>query len=489
MEQFHKITVNLDTAKTRTEKMAGREYLVVPTIMTVEGVLDGSEGPQLYTNKELKLSDPVWNHKPIVVNHPKDGGVYVSACQPEILTNSQVGLIMNTSTKKKRGDSAAKQRAESWLDIERCDAVDTRILANIRSGTISEVSTGLFSEVVPTPGEFGGKAYDGVITNIRPDHLAILPDQVGASSIKDGAGLLRVNSDGDPVPKDLLTGAVKESMNRFIGNDLSFSATSSSLSSLLRSEYSDDYGWIEDVWPEYVVFYEDGKLYKQDYHVTDSVVTLLGSPTLVQRVTSYEEVLTNNVTKGCDMNKKTEIDKLIANGHWEEDEREYLTGLSETRLQKHITNAGKPDVAPVKEEPAKKEEPIVNTTVAPKVPTLQEYIDTAPREMRGMLVNGINTYNTACTEMIGKIKANERNKFTDAQLGAMDLDQLKNIAELATTPITTNRDPLVIRDEVDNIDRRVLTNFAGQGEPLVANAGGAIRETALGLPKLDFTKS
>ena len=56
-----------------------------------------------------------------------------------------------------------------------------------------EVSTGLFTENVQANGVFGGKAYHAIATNYRPDHLAILPDQIGACSIEDGAGLLRVN--------------------------------------------------------------------------------------------------------------------------------------------------------------------------------------------------------------------------------------------------------------------------------------------------------
>ena len=57
-----------------------------------------------------------------------------------------------------------------------------------KRGEMMEVSTGLFSEIEPKPGVFKGRHYKGVVRNLRPDHLAILPDSIGACSIADGAG-------------------------------------------------------------------------------------------------------------------------------------------------------------------------------------------------------------------------------------------------------------------------------------------------------------
>ncbi|GAG82219.1 unnamed protein product, partial [marine sediment metagenome] len=68
------ITANF-TGITRYDTMEGREYLVAPMIMIVEGVLNGSEGAGLYPADELSKTPQVWNHKPVVVYHPQENGV------------------------------------------------------------------------------------------------------------------------------------------------------------------------------------------------------------------------------------------------------------------------------------------------------------------------------------------------------------------------------------------------------------------------------
>jgi hypothetical protein len=40
-------------------------------------------------------------------------------------------------------------------------------------------------------GTLNGMEYGRIARNLMPDHLAILPDKIGACSIADGAGLLR----------------------------------------------------------------------------------------------------------------------------------------------------------------------------------------------------------------------------------------------------------------------------------------------------------
>ena len=49
-----------------TEKMYGRDYLVVPTIPILEGVHNWT----LLTSAELEKSTVMWNGKPVCYNHP-----------------------------------------------------------------------------------------------------------------------------------------------------------------------------------------------------------------------------------------------------------------------------------------------------------------------------------------------------------------------------------------------------------------------------------
>jgi hypothetical protein len=86
-----------------------------------------------------------------------------------------------------------KLKAEAWLEVERVKQVDNRILEALEKGEMVELSTGLFTDNEPTEGDWNGEKYMAIARNFRPDHLAILPDKVGACSIADGAGLLRLN--------------------------------------------------------------------------------------------------------------------------------------------------------------------------------------------------------------------------------------------------------------------------------------------------------
>lgn len=171
------------TAKPRISVMEDREYIVLPVVILMEGVHSGSNGPTLYLLEDMEKYCPAWNHKPIVVYHPKQGDTFVSADNPKILNESKVGLLMSNQI------SGNGQKAEAWLEKSRLEKVDKRILEAIEKGLIVEVSTGLFTDNEDLQGEWNGETYNSVARDYRPDHLALLPDLVGACSIEDGCGL------------------------------------------------------------------------------------------------------------------------------------------------------------------------------------------------------------------------------------------------------------------------------------------------------------
>lgn len=175
---------NFKSPKVRKESLEGRPHLVVPMVMLTEGVHAGTEGPALYTNEDLSKSVTLWNHRPIVVYHPNLNGIGVSACDPDILNAYKIGIVLNTIF------ADGKLSAEAWLDEERTGKIDKRVLNAVLQEKMMELSTGLYSTVERTPGEFKGKQYDVIARNHRPDHLAVLPDQVGACSNECGCGLL-----------------------------------------------------------------------------------------------------------------------------------------------------------------------------------------------------------------------------------------------------------------------------------------------------------
>ena len=184
---MQRITTNINGGNIRYESLHGRDYLVAPMTMLVEGIHNGSNGPLYYPRDELSKAPATWNLTPVVVYHPAGG----TATTPAELTTRQVGMVMNTAWDGRR------LRAEAWLVPERLEAVDAGILEALEAGQTMEVSTGLFTDNVPSPGVWNGKQYDYVARNHRPDHLAILPTGVGACSVADGCGLLQLNKENE----------------------------------------------------------------------------------------------------------------------------------------------------------------------------------------------------------------------------------------------------------------------------------------------------
>ncbi len=186
-----KSRVKTSSSRVRREVLNGREHIVVPTRLMVSGVLNGSKGPLYYPKEEISRDEGAWNGMPLVVYHPSRNGQNVSARDPDILNSQGVGYVFKAHTQNKRG----ALDAEAWFDVEKTRQVDKRILENIEAGKPIEVSTGLFTtnEPAKSGATYNGKGYDYIARDYRPDHLAILPDQLGACSIEDGCGVLMTN--------------------------------------------------------------------------------------------------------------------------------------------------------------------------------------------------------------------------------------------------------------------------------------------------------
>lgn len=178
------VTINLDGRAVREEMLDGEKHWVAPMALMTEAVHEGSQGPLFYPRSELTKWAPAWNHKPIVLNHPDKG----SACTPEYLNKFKFGVVLNTRYE-------GKQRAEGWFNQRRTREVEPRVAMALESKKMMEISTGLYLDKTGEPGEFDGKKYIAIAANHKPDHVAVLPDCVGACSIKDGGGLLQLNRD------------------------------------------------------------------------------------------------------------------------------------------------------------------------------------------------------------------------------------------------------------------------------------------------------
>ena len=182
---LHTITANFQGADgVRRDVFEGQDYLVVPVVMIVEGVLNGAMVPQSEFGRHVQS----WNGRPVPVLHPEENGAAISANRPDIIERNTIGQIFNARSE------GGKLRAEAWVNVAKAQRLGYGdLIVQLETGDVVEVSTGYFADDENKSGEFNGVPYHVIHRNLRPDHLALLPGQIGACSVKDGCGT-RVNS-------------------------------------------------------------------------------------------------------------------------------------------------------------------------------------------------------------------------------------------------------------------------------------------------------
>lgn len=176
----------------RVNHTDGREYLIAPAVSIVAGVMNDI----LYAEEDITAYIEAWNGRPLVIAHPQDlDGEHISANSPEIFARSP-GFFFNAHFEDGR------LKGDWWIDTAKAKEIGGHaqaLVTALEHGRMFEQSTGLFTDIEPTEGEFNGEQYEGIARNIRPDHVAILFDEVGACSIEDGCGAPRVNSEPEVV--------------------------------------------------------------------------------------------------------------------------------------------------------------------------------------------------------------------------------------------------------------------------------------------------
>jgi len=422
-------------------------------VMIKEGVLNGSDGPILYTSEELAKVPQVWNTKPVVVQHPMLNGKSLSACDPDVLEKYRVGMILNTSWDGQR------LKAEAWLEPSRLEAVDSRVLNAVQKGEMMEVSTGLFSEIEQKPGVFKGRHYKGVVRNLRPDHLAILPDSIGACSIADGAGLMR-NSRKE---MELI-------LNSFgINRDAAHDKVRLLLRNAASAELGERFDFIENVFDTTFVYKTNDGLWQRNYSLQGGKAVLEGLPVRVERDVTYKALINVNENQG---KKKMENTIKTSLGVRKEEDREFLEGLSEEQLTKNMQTAKTavvtPSIPPTEE---KKEEIVeevkqVDNTEQVKAPS--DYLEALPAEIREVLNEALTTQAEQKAKLVESIVANKKNILSKEQLATLKMTELKAMAALAQE------------------EPKAKTSYAGLGP--VGNVQNEVVEEPLLAPTMNFER-
>lgn len=483
------LTFNVGGPGFRHDVLEGRDHLVVPAVMLTEGVFNGSDGP-IYYPKKVLADDPLsWNHMPVVVYHPEQNGQNVSARDQMVLNSQKIGVLLNTAF----DPDTTKLKTEAWLDVERTNKIDPRIIDKLTANEKVEVSTGVFVPRTKQAGVFNGRQYKQVAKKLKPDHLAVLPDQIGACSIADGAGLLanKDQSGMDPIA------------NGMSMDERSAAVRHAVCDSMEKPGYMWD-GYVLDVYDKYVIYRSEDKLYKQDYTLSedDGEATLTGKPVEVVRVVQYRTAdgsLVGNASgefvsnlEARIMDKKAMVDFLINTEStvWIEADRQDLMSWGEDRLGRLVKAekaakataikvaaegvTGNATVVVKEEKPA--DPPVTNTQKPVETPKMSwaELVANADQSTREMLGEMATVYNAEKLKLIEVITNAKGNVFTKDDLAKKSPADLRNIAALVQAQVpTANSVPAPL--------------FFGQAT--AAPTTNTVEVPVLGLPKIDYTET
>lgn len=390
MSSLNNILANAEFAMVRNETLEGKQYKAIPMVMLKEGVLNGSNGPTFYPAKEVSKAPAGWNMKPVVVYHPTVNGQGISATEQHVIENQKIGLIMNTHWK----DGALK--AEAWIDVEKANRVDSRVMESIRNNEMMEVSTGLYSDTEVNFGTYMDRDYGKVASNYVPDHLAVLPDKKGALSIEDGAGLLRNVSafntkENNSQEKVEITSEVTSNTepNKATTNTTAERCSAVETQNIVKS--------IEN----------------------DATITPSG------QASSQPETLKKKEYNMAKAHKVSEIvEKLALNS----EEATALNELPESILEKASAQLS---AAPPE---------------APKPSTLEEVLAIAPEEIRTILNQGIESYNNSKAVLVEKL-TQASDKVTVDLFANHSIQQLEALASLIPVPVAETPAPTPTANE------------------------------------------
>jgi len=439
----HSITAN--NYEIREETLDGRAQIVVPAVMMKEGVHNGSHGAIYHVPEELERFTASWDGIPVMIQHPEQDGVNVSANSPRVLETA-VGRIFNTTY-----DDGLK--AEVWIDVEKITSLDPQALAYIRQGRPLDVSVGVFTDEEPTQGEWNGESYGSIARNYRPDHLALLPGATGACSWADGCGI-RNNQEGGEMNgllksfKDLASKGYAVSL---INNEEGFREISNLLRSKLDAmDTNSRTYYLEEVFADEFIYQirngEGGStLYKRGYSVENGEVTMDENLTEVRKSTSYVTMAMKRTKNNIETNEKEDnmsetkkpcceakVDALIANKQtdWAAADREVLMTLEESVINKMIPKEIAPVVHSAQEIVEIGEEAL--TIFKDALKTVEDYAALMPEKMKAQFEAGMVLYTETRKATVQGIMDNtEKGAWKQETLEAMDDDTLASIAKTA----------------------------------------------------------
>ncbi len=443
MIQTYKNIADLSsTYKVEIKKVGATSYLIFPTVMMVQGVHSGSHGPVLHLTEELEKSVTAWKDTPVVIGHPQIAGNYVSAKGPEQV-DEIIGTIKNPFVKDN------KLHASIWVDENKISKKSPQTLTQLMQAVPMDVSVGVFTDDDKTSGEYDGEVYAAIAKNYRPDHLALLPGDVGACSWEKGCGI-RVNNsnnEGNTMDQTTLIDQIKLVSSEgfsihLMTNALSMSDVMSGIRRILDSKSTKQTSYyLVDAYDSTFVYeeYASGtdaissiaKLWKQAYgkNATGNI-ELVGDPIEVTRQVEYiplSKVNTNSL-KIEKMEKKpcviAKVEELITNAatNFGADDRDWLLGQSLEQLEKMTpkVSTGSPEVPQINKQQALE-------MLKDSIKTPEDFLSIMPSEVRDQYQHGLRLHAAQRSQMIADIQTNAKDVWTNDELAALNTPMLEKV--------------------------------------------------------------
>lgn len=271
------VTFREHVGPTRVEQFQGKDYVVLPIVALVEGVIwpINSPHPDMVPESALRVAPSNWDGRPVMADggHPVIDGEQVSANTPDVLKTA-IGMVFNAHVEGKR------LVMEAWIDPTLPAA--QVVLARVEAGQLVEVSVGVLVIEEPVPGTWEGKPYFAIWRVILPDHLAILPEgDEGACSGTMGCGIRAatkrvhlVTAAGVELTQEAVVKVSDEKMSEFLKTAV---------------DAADPFKELQAV-DESNCVYETaaGKMYRQSFEVAGETVTLVGDRLEVEPILYYE---------------------------------------------------------------------------------------------------------------------------------------------------------------------------------------------------------
>lgn len=175
---------NVSTEKVTKKPFEGVEHMVIPVKAAKEMVMNN----RYYPKDFFERTSDSWNGVPVPVNHPvrimnTGEKKNILANTPKILDAVNIGRFFNAEWD---GDFL---KGELWIDPLKAERTGNyKVINALNNKETLEVSTAGTAKVIHKEGVFNGKAYKTVVVDIVPDHIAVLNNEEGACSLKDGCG-------------------------------------------------------------------------------------------------------------------------------------------------------------------------------------------------------------------------------------------------------------------------------------------------------------